>query len=103
MSNDLTVADAKPHLRLPKTGNRLLDGFSLLLDLGLGLFEPDPSVARVEPHQHAAFLHIAADVEIDLDDLARNVGATSVCSSLARLPVASKYVGIGSHDGLRRS
>ena len=66
----LAVLNVEPDLRLPKRGDGLIDGLSLLFGLCLCLFEADAGVAVVETDQHAALFDITADVKVDLDDLA---------------------------------
>ena len=46
--------------------------YSLLLDCTLSLID-DRRIAPVEPHQHIAFIHEAADIENHLYDLARDL------------------------------
>jgi hypothetical protein len=68
----------------------LLDRLSLLLDRSTRLFETNLRVARIESNEYAPLRHVAPDVEVHFRrSFQQRPGATSVCASLVRLPVAS--------------
>jgi hypothetical protein len=98
----LVVAHAESRLSLAQICDGLFIVPSLLDDLVSCLLESDLRVARIEPDQNAAFCHKAADVEVDLSDLARHgrcdIGRLVAREIARRLEVSGDRL----HDGLRR-